>query len=114
MGAAIGTVLFKSDAITTNLPELVFLHGNVAVGYCEEDNAIGNIGKPCKCGKPLAGIKLLYLIKKKDYQSETAIAKSWKTLQNALSVAYMVTIFGYSAPKSDVEAVSMLKTAWAL
>lgn len=24
----------------------------------------------------------------------------------------MVTIFGYSAPKSDVEAIAMLKKAW--
>ena len=97
---------------TNNLPELAFLHGNVAVGYCKDDNVMGNIGKPCKCGKPLTGVKLLYPIKKKNYQSEVAISKSWKTLQNALSVAYMVTIFGYSAPKSDVEAVAMLKTAW--
>jgi hypothetical protein len=99
---------------TNNLPELAFLHGNVAVGYCKDDNVMGNIGKPCKCGKPLTGVKLLYPIKKKNYQSEVAISKSWKTLQNALSVAYMVTIFGYSAPKSDVEAVAMLKTAWGL
>ena len=57
-------------------------------------------------------MKLLYPIKKKNYQSEKAISKAWKTLQNALEVAYMVTIFGYSAPKSDVEAVAMLKKAW--
>ncbi|HAR1433718.1 TPA: hypothetical protein IZ384_002901 [Enterococcus faecium] len=33
-------------------------------------------------------------------------------MNNALEVAYMVTIFGYSAPKSDVEAITMLKKAW--
>lgn len=97
---------------TDNLPEMVFLHGNVAIGYCENDNTIGNIGTVCKCGKPLKPIQLLYPIKKKDYSSETAIAKSWKTLQNAMKAAYMVTIFGYSAPKSDVAAISMLKSAW--
>ena len=32
-------------------------------------------------------------------------------MSNALEVAYMVTIFGYSAPKSDYEAVKMLKKA---
>lgn len=95
-----------------NLPELAFLHGNVAVGYCEKDNAIGKIGAFCKCGEPLQGIELLYPIKNKDYHKNAAIFKSWKTLQNALEVAYMVTIFGYSAPKSDVEAISMLKKAW--
>lgn len=51
-------------------------------------------------------------LSKKDYASDTAIAKSWKALSNALEVAYMVTIFGYSAPKSDAEAIAMLKKAW--
>ena len=51
-------------------------------------------------------------IKKKDYKSEIVIDKSWKELQKNLKRAYMVTIFGYSAPKSDIEAVSMLKEAW--
>lgn len=97
---------------TSNLPQLAFLHGNVAVGYCATDNVIGNVGMPCKCGNPLQPIRLLYPIKKKNYHSEIAIAKSWRALQKALEVAYMVTIFGYSAPKSDVEAVAMLKTAW--
>ena len=95
-----------------NLPKLAFLHGNVAIGYCEKDNVIGNIGGKCKCGEPLQGIGLLYPIKNKNYQKNPAISKSWEALQNALEVAYMITIFGYSAPKSDVEAVSMLKNAW--
>ena len=97
---------------TNNLPELAFLHGNVAVGFCEEDNIMGNVGRICKCGKSLHPIKLLYPVKKKDYTGEVAIAKSWKTLQNALEKAYIVTVFGYSAPKSDVEAIPMLKKAW--
>lgn len=97
---------------TDNLPELAFLHGNVAVGFCEEDNIMGNVGKTCKCGKSLHPIQLLYPVKKKDYTGEVAIAKSWKTLQNAIEIAYMVTIFGYSAPKSDIEAIAMLKKAW--
>lgn len=97
---------------THNLPNFAFLHGNVAVGYCREDNIIGNVGQPCRCGKPFSPLPLLYPIKKKDYNSEIAIAKAWKTLKNALEVAYMVTIFWYSAPKSDIEAVAMLKDAW--
>ena len=97
---------------THNLPNFAFLHGNVAVGYCREDNIIGNVGQPCRCGMPLSPLPLLYPIKKKDYNSDIAIAKAWKTLKNALEVAYKVTIFGYSAPKSDIEAVAMLKDAW--
>ena len=40
------------------------------------------------------------------------IKKSWITLSRALDKAYMVTIFGYSAPKSDAEAIAMMKKAW--
>lgn len=35
-----------------------------------------------------------------------------ETIKKALKNAYMVTIFGYSAPTSDAEAVAMLKQAW--
>lgn len=97
---------------TDNLPDMVFLHGNVAVGYCETDNIMGNIGQLCKCGKRLEPTKLLFPIKNKDYSSDIAISKSWKSLHNALEIAYMITIFGYSAPKSDAEAIAMLKDAW--
>ena len=99
----------RVSAYTDNLPQMVFLHGNVAVGYCENDNVMGNAGYPCKCGEILKPTQLLFPIKKKDYASDTAIAKSWNALSNALEVAYMVTIFGYSAPRSDAEAIAMLK-----
>lgn len=97
---------------TNNIPQVVFLHGNVAVGFCEKDNVMGNVGTMCTCGRPLSPMKLLFPIKKKDYSSDIAIRKSWKTLNNVLEQAYMVTIFGYSAPKSDAEAVGMMKKAW--
>ena len=42
----------------------------------------------------------------------SVISKAWKTLNKALEKAYMVTVFGYSAPKSDAEAVAMMKKAW--
>ncbi len=97
---------------TDNLPQMAFLHGNVAVGYCETDNVMGNVGRLCRCGNILGPTKLLFPIKNKDYSTDVAIKKSWKSLGNALKVAYMVTIFGYSAPKSDAEAIAMLKKAW--
>jgi len=102
----------RAKRYTTNIPKVVFLHGNVAVGFCEEDNIMGNVGMPCRCGKSLKPMKLLFPIKKKDYSMDIVISKSWKLLRNALGVAYMVTIFGYSAPKSDIEALRMLKKAW--
>lgn len=102
----------RTQKYTNNIPQVAFLHGNVAVGYCPDDNVIGNVGRICKCGKVLKPTSLLFPIKKKDYSSDTVIAKSWKQLKNELERAYMVTIFGYSAPTSDAEAVAMLKQAW--
>ncbi|SFJ17638.1 hypothetical protein SAMN02910355_1376 [Terrisporobacter glycolicus] len=97
---------------TDNLPNMAFLHGNVAIGYCKSHDTMGRAGYLCTCGNMLEPTKLLFPIKNKDYSSDIAISKSWKSLHNALKVAYMVTIFGYSAPKSDAEAISMLKNAW--
>ncbi|MCO7128198.1 hypothetical protein NIE88_20860 [Sporolactobacillus shoreicorticis] len=97
---------------TDNIPQVAFLHGNVATGFCSDDNIMGNVGMPCRCGKPLKPMKLLFPIKKKGYNSSVAISKSWKELSHSLEQAYMLTIFGYSAPKSDTEAVSMMKKAW--
>ena len=102
----------RAQKFTDNIPQVAFLHGNVAVGYCPDDNIMGNVGMVCRCGKRLKPTSLLFPIKNKDYSSDIAISKSWKTLSNALKQAYMVTIFGYSAPSSDAEAVSMLKQAW--
>lgn len=98
---------------TRNLPQVAFLHGNVAVGFCEKDSVMGNLGAPCvKCGERLQSIPLLYPVREKNYNNNIAIQKSWKELMNALDKAYMITIFGYSAPKSDVEAISLMKHAW--
>ena len=102
----------RAQRYTDNIPQVAFLHGNVAVGYCAKDNIMGNVGRMCRCGEPLKPMKLLFAITKKDYTGDIAISKSWKQLKNALEKAYMVTIFGYSAPTSDAEAVDMLKQAW--
>lgn len=98
---------------TRNLPQLAFLHGNVAVGVCAKDNIAGVVGNVCRrCGELFFPMRLLYPIKNKDYTSNRYIAQSWRMLQYHMSRAYRLTIFGYSAPKSDVAAVSMLKSAW--
>jgi hypothetical protein len=54
----------------------------------------------------------LYPIKQKDYVSEPFIISEWRGLQSALRNAYVFTIFGYSAPQSDVEAIALLKEGW--
>lgn len=104
----------RCSKIAPSLPELAFLHGNVGIGLCEKDNAVCLMkdGVCLQCGRKLANIPLLYPVKEKNYNSNRYISESWKRLTDQLKYAYRVTIFGYSAPKSDVAAVSMLKEAW--
>lgn len=99
--------------ITRNLPQLAFLHGNVAVGICEEHKTVGPIEGMCnKCYKQFSKIPLLYPVKEKNYSSNLFIKDAWNLLTHNLKYAYMVTIFGYSAPKTDQSAIDMLKVAW--
>lgn len=97
----------------TSLPHLIFLHGNVVIGYCNDCKIKGYKNRVCpKCGKDLSPSKLLYPIKKKNYTENLAIDGEWQTLQHYIEHAFMFTVFGYSAPKTDIEAIKLLKDAW--
>lgn len=100
--------------ITSKLPKLLFLHGNVAVGVCEQCKRVGFIKDKCcsKCGKQLKRSRLLYPIKEKNYHLDPFIKSQWDAVQYYLKYAYSFTVFGYSAPKSDVSAIELLKQAW--
>ena len=94
-------------------PQLIFLHGNVAIGYNEENNGIGwagTIGKIHK--KYYIPTQLMFPIKHKNYKEDRFIIREWSKLNYCLKKAQKVTIFGYSAPKSDVEAISTMQSAW--
>lgn len=94
-------------------PRLLFLHGNVAVGFNDEIGAIGmagTIGK--RYGKYYEPTRLMFPIKHKNYTDDTFIKQQWVWFERALQHAARVTVFGYSAPKSDVEAISAMKKAW--
>lgn len=96
-----------------DLPNVVYLHGNVAVGYCLEHQKKGMAGCSCSvCQKPYQPSRLLFPVLKKNYTKDPFISAEWKALRNYLKTAYMVTIFGYSAPKSDMEAIKLMKDAW--
>ena len=96
-----------------HLPHLAFLHGEVSIGACLECGISGSYGKLCnKCNKALEPVKLLYPIAQKNYQNDPFIRTSWHDLNIGLEQAYIFTIFGYSAPKSDAEAVELLKSGW--
>lgn len=102
-----------SEIFTRNLPLILCLHGNVATGYCSEHIKYGTKGLPCPvCHKPFPPTKLLYPVAHKNYQSDEFIRKNWNAIEIMMKNSYMLTIFGYSAPSSDIEAVSLLKKAW--
>lgn len=104
----------KMQKITTDLPQLVFLHGNVGVGYCPTCKTYGYWFAKChKCGMPLHGVPLLYPVKNKDYRQQEFISTQWEILEDYISRAALITIYGYSAPKTDVEAIDILKKAFA-
>jgi len=95
------------------LPRLCFLHGNVAAGYCRRDRIKGNANAPCsRCGAPLKRAQLLYPIEKKDYSADEFIAAEWSEFKHALKHAFMITVFGYSGPKTDQEAITAMSEAW--
>ncbi len=94
-------------------PTVLFLHGNVLEGHCVRDRVFGVKGAACsQCNEPFVPSRLLYPVTKKDYASDGFLNDSWRRLSEAFKIAFMVTIFGYSAPKSDGDAVRLLKTAW--
>lgn len=95
------------------LPRLAFLHGNVRVGYCEKDKVSGIARMTCRhCGKTYQSAPLLYPIKQKNYAEDSFIVNEWKKLKWGFRNAFMITIFGYSGPKTDQEAISAMKEAW--
>ncbi len=103
----------RSAKLTDKLPTLLFLHGNVAHGYCDRDNYQGLRGQLCtKCGGALQPDKLLFPVATKNYSSDPAIRKAWEVTREALKNALMVTTFGYSAPASDKDALSIMSEAW--
>ena len=100
--------------ITTNLPQLLFLHGNVEVGYCAKCRTYGYWFAKChKCGERLKSVPLLYPIKHKNYQKDEFISEQWKCLEDYIAKAALITIYGYGAPKTDIEAINIIKKAFA-
>ncbi len=97
----------------SELPILLFLHGNVAMGYCTEHKRKGGLGLRCnQCGRDFSPSRLLYPVENKNYQDGDLIEGEWRGVRYFLENCFMFSIFGYSAPKTDVEAISLLKQAW--
>ncbi|WP_198949558.1 SIR2 family protein [Halovibrio salipaludis] len=94
-------------------PQLAFLHGNVSIGICEKDKVSGVKGEVCsQCKQPLSPSRLLYPVKHKDYNSDPFIRGEWDALRTNLNYGYFLTVFGYSAPKTDIEARTLMLEVW--
>ncbi len=101
------------NRLVGELPHVVYLHGSVATAYCFEHKKKSTPGASCSvCREPLVPSKLLFPIEQKNYSQDRFINAEWKGLQAALKAAYLITVFGYGAPASDVEAVALMKEAW--
>lgn len=101
------------ESFKIKMPELVFLHGNVALGVCYEDKVLGPMDSACsKCSKRFVQTPLLYPILKNDYTNDLVIKQQWDKLRYHIGEAYFVTIFGYSAPAADTEAIKLMHEVW--
>lgn len=106
----------RNRVFTKNLPCLSFLHGNVAIGYSAEDKCCGPVGYQMQeDGGVFEPTKLLYPVEQKNYTNDEFINTEWDRIKYWLSKdsgTVRTSIFGYGAPVSDVEAVSLLNGAW--
>lgn len=109
---------FLVDAYNRNhgkvpLPKIFHLHGNVRISYCETCGVAQLKKTNChRCGTLLIPSRLLYPIKVKNYADDCFIATQWERLQDYVKNAVFITIFGYSAPKSDQEAMAIFRKSW--
>ena len=105
----------RVQRITKNLPQMVFLHGNIGMGYCRNDNGYGLITNKCNiCNCHYEPSQLLYPIKHKDYKSSSQLQEQWKIAKNYIANAGYLTIFGYGLPTTDVEVKELLLNAFII
>jgi hypothetical protein len=98
-----------------DLPYLSFLHGNVAIGFAKNMKRSGPAGWTHKESlEDFEPTKLLYPIKHKDYNQDDFMRIEWNRVKTWLESesTKRVTIFGFGAPETDVEAVKLLHDAW--
>lgn len=104
---------WQRNSNVVKLPRIVFLHGNVEVAVCPTHRVKNFRGHTCsKCSKPLHPAKLLFPIAHKNYNADPFIFSEWTEFKVFLKHAYLLTIFGYAAPKTDVEAKELMLNTW--
>ena len=109
----ISRVRLNAFGLTDDLPSMFYLHGNVVGAYCERDDVFGWTNGTCsECGNPFTPTRLLFPVEHKDYDADPGIRAAWAAARSVLKETYMLTVFGYSAPTTDVEAFRLLKEGW--
>ena len=97
----------------THLPYIFHLHGNVRLAFCLTCRKAMRRAAACGlCGGDLTPTRLLYPVEQKNYTADPFISTQWDRARDFLGHAFLLTIFGYSAPVTDKEAVAILKSAW--
>lgn len=104
---------FRRNFCVGNIPQLIFPHGNTAIRICYDCHIkeYGDISK-CSCGKEFSRMPLLFPVEKKSYSDKSIIQGEWYRAQWFLSRAAGITVFGYGAPDTDVEAIALMKNAY--
>ena len=104
---------YRRNLKVGNLPMMIFPHGNVGMGICEDCHTIGYADTLCsECYNEFGDMPLLFPVGEKDYGKHSIIKFQWKQAQEYLSHAAGVTVFGYSAPVTDREAFDLMKNAY--
>lgn len=104
---------FRRNRSVATLPHILFLHGNVSIGLCRTHRCKGFIEQTCgQCGSALERGPLLFPVENKDYSTDPFVAGEWAEVRAAVESAYLITILGYSAPVTDVDAKQLLLQAW--
>ncbi len=101
--------------ITDNLPLMVFLHGNIGMAKCDNCGQIQySFNSECiSCGcESLIRSKLLFPVKDKSYTDDEYISNAWRTFLEVIAGCTILTVFGYSAPSSDIKAVKAMQVAF--
>lgn len=105
----------RVSELTDDLPLLVFLHGNVGMKICSECKKVQSVENPycCDCHSTnFNAPQILFPVKNKDYTANLYLKTAWDEFLDVIAGCTYLTVFGYSAPKSDSKAVEAMRLAF--
>ena len=102
----------RSSIVGDELPDLLFLHGNVEGGFCVKHKIHGHKGYLGSCGDEFEPYLLLYPVDRKNYLGHPATKSFHDRLRGKLRNAFMLTIFGWSVSVADDALVKTIRDAW--